>query len=197
VAVASAVADPAGARAAALAAGIGSVGVAFHPSGGHTLVRRIRVAMALLGLGLCTGHVLAQQPSQAQIGAIKSSCRGDYMNVCSNVPTGGQAALQCLQQHSGRVSGGCQAALAAINAPPGGSPAAQTGAPAAAMLPPPGPMPIRAELRLLRMDCGPDYRALCQGVQPGGGRALGCLYSHGQQLRPVCRSALRAAAQNR
>jgi hypothetical protein len=63
-----------------------------------------------------------------------------------------------------------------------------------APLPTPGPMPMRAELRLLRADCGSDYRRYCSWVQPGGGRAIGCLVSHGPQLQPVCRSALREAA---
>src|SRR5437762_14067957 len=68
----------------------------------------------------------AQQPSQAQLSAIRSSCRGDYMAHCSSVPTGGEAALQCLQQHAAQTSPGCRQALRAI------TPAAQSTAPAAA-----------------------------------------------------------------
>ncbi len=39
------------------------------------------------------------------------------MSVCASVPTGGAAALQCLQQHAANVSGGCRDALAAVGAP--------------------------------------------------------------------------------
>lgn len=153
-----------------------------------------RATLALLGLALCAGQALAQQPSQAQIGAVKSACRGDYMNVCADVPTGGQAALQCLQQHAGQVSGGCHSALAAMSTPQSGGPAPQAMAPPPPGLPSPGAIPRRAQMRLLRADCGYDFQRFCSGVQLGGGRALACLYSHGRQLQPVCRSALRAAA---
>ena len=163
---------------------------------------RLALASLVLFIGqtMGFGQALAQQPTSQQASAIKSACRGDYMSVCSSVPTGGMAALQCLQQHSGQVSSGCQSALAAVS--PGSSQMPQAGtstAPPAAMpvprpLPTPGPMPPRAELRLLRADCGVDYQRYCSWVQPGGGRAVGCLVSHGPQLQPVCRSALRAAA---
>ncbi len=165
--------------------------------GGETsLIGNFCRVPVLLGLALCAGQALAQQPTPQQASAIKSSCRGDYMNVCASVPTGGMAALQCLQQHSGQVSAGCQSALAAVSAP-GGQPAMPPGTAPAVMpapMPAPGPMPMRAELRLLRADCGADYQRYCSWVQPGGGRAIGCLVSHGPQLRPACRSALREAA---
>jgi hypothetical protein len=160
------------------------------------LINKFSGTLALLGLVLCTVAALAQQPTPEQASAIKSSCRGDYMNVCASVPTGGMAALQCLQQHSRQVSAGCQGALAAVSS---GGASATTATPPAAMpvpapMPTPGPMPMRAELRLLRADCGADFQRYCSGVQPGGGRAIGCLVSHGPKLQPVCRSALRAAA---
>ena len=47
---------------------------------------------------------LAQQPSQAQINAIRQSCRNDYMAHCSSVTPGGPAALHCLQQHASSLS---------------------------------------------------------------------------------------------
>ena len=160
----------------------------------------LRGALVLIGLVLFAGPVLAQQPSQAQISAIKSACRGDYQSVCAGVPTGGQAALQCLQQHSSQVSAGCASALAPLSGAQSQAPATgQQTAPAAAAplapLPPPRPMSPRAELRLLRADCGSDYRRFCSGVQPGGGRAIACLHAHGPQLSPQCHGVLQAAAQ--
>jgi hypothetical protein len=42
-----------------------------------------------------------------------------------------------------------------------------------------------------------DYRALCRGVQPGGGRALACLQENSQSLSPRCQQALMAARSGR
>jgi len=77
-----------------------------------------------------TASTPAKKPSDAQIAAIRSACRSDYQKVCAGVPTGGAAALQCLEKNKSKVSGGCQQA---VNAASGGaeSPAAG-GAPAAA-----------------------------------------------------------------
>ncbi len=58
-----------------------------------------------------------------------------------------------------------------------------------------GRMTIRDEFRLTREACGPDYRTYCQGVQPGGGRALTCLEANAQSLSPGCRQALMEAKQ--
>ena len=57
---------------------------------------------------------LAQQPSQAQINAIRRSCRADYQAHCAGVPTGGRAALQCLQRNAASLSPPCQNSVAAI-----------------------------------------------------------------------------------
>jgi hypothetical protein len=76
-------------------------------------------------LGLLAGgaSAMAQQLSQAQISTIKQACRGDYMKHCIGVPTGGAAALQCLQAHAANVSPPCQEALVAAK-PPASAPAA-------------------------------------------------------------------------
>src|SRR5262249_16886275 len=37
----------------------------------------------------------AKKPSDAQVAAIRSACRGDYPKVCAGVPTGGAPALEC------------------------------------------------------------------------------------------------------
>ncbi len=55
------------------------------------------------------------QPTQAQIGAMRGACRSDYMQVCASVPTGGAAALRCLQQNEARLSPACGRAVAAAS----------------------------------------------------------------------------------
>jgi len=136
----------------------------------------------------------AQQPSQAQANAIRQNCRSDYQAHCSSVPTGGSAALQCLQQNLASLSPACGSAVSAAT----GGTHAQGGAsqaPAAASQSHP-PMnaapaaPPREEAAMLRRACGGDFRAYCRGVPMGGGRAIGCLEENGSRLSPSCRGAL-------
>jgi len=171
---------------------------------------RLRSYLALAALSACSAGALAQGLSDAQRSAIKSACRGDYMQVCSSVPTGTQASLQCLVQHASQVSTGCQGALApAMPATPAAAPAAPGGpsasaAPAAAAPPaaaPAAPAPMmmrsaspRAEARVLRNSCGSDFQKFCSGVQPGGGRGIACLRDHAADLTPGCKSALQSLA---
>jgi hypothetical protein len=178
------------------------------------------VILALISVSAVCSAAGAQQPSQAQISAVKSSCRSDYMAHCSSVPTGGKASLACLQKNIASLSPGCKTA---VNALGGGQGAAPTQAEPAAAPPqtapaesaPPAPsapaaaapaaaapaaarnypaMSPRQELRILRWSCGSDYRALCGNLQPGGGRIVACLRQNGPSLSPRCRSALMGAS---
>ena len=45
----------------------------------------------------------------------------------------------------------------------------------------------------LRQACRGDVRALCAGIQPGGGRILQCLRDHADKLSDGCKQALQAA----
>ena len=117
---------------------------------------------------MLVGPALAQRPSQAQINGIKANCRSDYPTYCSGVPTGGSAALECLQRNAGSVSNACRQSLAALNE--GGS---AGGAPPAAAPPPPAtqqPMSRRQQMAMLRASCGNDWHAYCSGVAFGSGR---------------------------
>jgi hypothetical protein len=155
-------------------------------------------------LGAACAPALAQI-SDAQRAAIKSACRGDYMNVCASVPTGTQASLQCLQQHSAQVSSGCQSALAAVtpaptaaSAPAAAAAAAPAVASAAAAAPAApstaAPMSQGEKARLLRRDCGGDFEKFCPGVALGGGRGSACLKMHASELSSSCKSALGSMA---
>ena len=131
----------------------------------------------------------ANKPSSAQVSAIRSACRSDYMKVCAGVPTGGAASLQCLEKNKAKLSAGCEKAVAAAG---GGAPAAAATAPAAAA---PAvivlrPMRPREELFVLRSACGGDVRALCAGIPIGGGRILQCLATQAASLSPACKEVL-------
>jgi hypothetical protein len=144
----------------------------------------------------------AKKPSDAQVAAIRSACRSDYQKVCAGVPTGGAAALQCLEKNKAKVSAPCQQA---VNAASGGTatPAA-AGAPAAATTATPGaaapaaaptvlvlrPMRPREELFVLRSACSGDVRSLCGGVAPGGGRIVQCLATKAASISPACKDVL-------
>ena len=139
----------------------------------------------------------AKQPTSAQKAAIRSACRSDYPRVCAGVPTGGAPALQCLEKNKAKVSASCQKAVAAAGdggAPAaGGAPAtAATASPAAAA--PPAlvlrPMRPREVLFVMRSACGGDVRALCPGVEPGGGRIIECLATQAASLSPACQGVL-------
>ncbi len=157
---------------------------------------RIRSAGRKLPLGflLCclAGSAGAQQPSQAQTSAIKQSCRSDYMSYCSNVPTGGRASLQCLQQHQADLSPPCQSAVAAVS---GGGAAPSLGGPSQGMAPSGGSsgLSMRQQAGLMRNACGRDFRAYCRGIGLGGGRAMACLAENESRLSPTCQGALAEA----
>jgi hypothetical protein len=171
---------------------------------------RNRALLVLLAAGACVPAMA--QISDAQRSAIKSACRGDYMKVCSSVPTGTQASLQCLEQHSSQVSSGCQSALAAVTpaaapaaaaaaapataaaAPVTAAPAAAAPVAAATSAPAGMPMTQAEKARLLRRDCGPDFEKFCAGVGVGGGRGAACLKGHAAELTPTCRTALMSVA---
>ena len=145
----------------------------------------------------------AKKPDNAQVAAIRSACRSDYQKVCAGVPTGGSAALQCLEKNKSRVSAPCQQAVGAASGGPATAAAgaaatavpataAPAGAPAAAPAPALVLRPLRPreELFVLRSACGGDVRALCGGVQPGAGRVVQCLATQAASLSPACKEVL-------
>jgi hypothetical protein len=139
----------------------------------------------------------AKKPSNAQVAAIRSACRADYQRSCAGVPTGGAAALNCLEKNKSKLSAGCQQAVDAVGG--GAATSAAGGAPAAAATAAPAaaapvltlrPMRPREELLVLRSSCGGDVRALCGTVPPGGGRVVRCLATQATSLSPACKEVL-------
>lgn len=166
-----------------------------------------RLAALFITLFALAGPAPAQQPNQAQINAIRQACRSDYQSYCSSVPTGGSAALACLQRNAQSLSGPCQQAVSAVggSAPSAKGPSSATAQPAPANAapavpasrPPSSPMSPRQEAFLLRRACAMDYRNYCRGVPLGGGRVIECLRENGPSLSSPCRSALISLRQAR
>jgi hypothetical protein len=126
------------------------------------------------------------------------------MAHCASVPTGGAAALSCLQQNKSKLSANCQQAInAAGGGAPGSNAVAATGGAAAdtaATAPAAPPMVLRTMrprevLFVLRSACGGDVRALCGDVPPGGGRIVQCLAAQSASLSPGCHGVLASFAQ--
>jgi hypothetical protein len=157
-------------------------------------------------------EALAQKPSQAQLNAMRQSCRSDYMAHCSTVPTGGAPALNCLKQNLSNLSPACQSAVKAIvpdtpaaaaSSTPATAPAAPVpSAPAVAAPPPataqpssPGTSkPSQAQLRNVRQACGAEYRIHCAGIPPGGAASIACLKRNVTTLSEACRQVLGGVA---
>jgi hypothetical protein len=169
------------------------------------------VALLLAGATGAGSEALAQKPSQAQINAMRQSCRSDYMSHCSTVPTGGAPALNCLKQNLASLSPACQGAVKAIA--PDSPAAAASSTPAAPAAPtPPSPgvaaappataqpssagtdKPTQAQLRNVRQACGADYRIHCAGIPPGGTASVACLKRNVRTLSGTCQHAVGAVA---
>jgi hypothetical protein len=135
----------------------------------------------------------AKKPSSAQVAAIRSACRSDYQQNCAGVPTGGAAALSCLEKNKANLSASCQKAVsAASGAPADAAAASPDAAPAGAAAPALvlRPMRPREVIFVLRSACGQDVRALCAGVPAGGGRIMECLATQAASLSPACSNVL-------
>jgi hypothetical protein len=141
------------------------------------------------------------KPSDAQIAAIRSACRSDYPKVCAGVPTGGAPALQCLEKNKSKLAASCEKAVAAASgaapstAGTAASEATASTNPAASAAPAAAPLVLRPMrprevLFVVRSACGADVRALCAGVDPGGGRIIECLATQSASLSPDCRGVL-------
>ena len=143
-----------------------------------------------------------KQPDDAKVAAIRSACRSDYQKVCAGVPTGGSAALQCLEKNKAKVSAPCAQAVNAGGAAPAAASAAATARPGAAPAAAPAPVLVlrpmrpREELFVLRSACSGDVRTLCGGVAPGGGRIMQCLATRAGSISPACKEVLAQFAAN-
>jgi hypothetical protein len=181
---------------------------------------RLGLATAGAALGailifLATDAARAQQPTPEQTGAIRASCRSDFMANCSGVTPGGKDALDCLKRNLAKLSGACKTAVSAVTPPPAAAAPPNTPKPAAAAAPkppakpaaaitsapPPAPAtaaapglpplgPVRPMLPrralIIKAICRADAQTLCAGAPPIGSAVLSCLAENGPRLSPEC-----------
>jgi hypothetical protein len=150
-------------------------------------------------MSVVAAPAFAQAPTEAQREAIKTDCRNDYIAHCSSIPPGGEASLQCLEKNMSSLSGTCQAAVRAVQAP-AAAPAAASAKPAAATTAPKAAasttakQPSSAQVAAVRSACQSDYPKVCASVPPGGAPALQCLEKNKAKVSAGCQQAVNAAA---
>lgn len=182
------------------------------------LLMRAVLVMSLSVVAVTMTSVLAsaQIPTQAQQQALRANCVADYRANCATVPTGGMAALVCLEEHVDKLSTACKAAVLAVEGHPAAatpaaaaSPAAPSPQPSAPASPAPStsaaqaapaapvraPLPFFQEIRIAARACARDFRLLCPGVPMGHGNIIFCLRVHANRLDTACRNALMAAGE--
>lgn len=162
---------------------------------------RLRWMVMASVMSIVAAPAFAQAPTEAQREAIKTDCRNDYIAHCSSIPPGGEASLQCLAKNMSSLSGTCQAAVRAVQAPAAApAPAAASAKPAAATTAPkaaastPAKQPSSAQVAAIRSACQSDYPKVCAGVPPGGAPALQCLEKNKAKVSAGCQQAVNAAA---
>lgn len=168
----------------------------------HRVLANSRVWAALSTLLLLSVTTApAQQPSQADLNAVRQSCRSDFMANCSGVTPGGKDALDCLKRNLTRLSNACQSAINALNPPPAAaapSAAPPTAAPQPAaesaseeVKPKPTATPSQDELAAVRQVCTlNDLMAHCSWIAPSNPELLQCLRANASDLSAPCQSAV-------
>lgn len=102
------------------------------------LMQTTTVCLLALAL-LVSADGAAAKPTEAQLDAIKSNCRSDFMSNCWGVKRGGAEAFQCLKEHMASLSSGCQKAIKAATPAPAPAKTPQPAAPKPASAPAPEP----------------------------------------------------------
>lgn len=92
-------------------------------------------------------------------------CKADVEQLCQGVQPGGGRIVQCLKDHADKLSPPCREKFVAEK---------EAG-------------------QKVHQACKADLRALCTGIEPGGGRLIQCLEEHKDKLSPDCSAAMAAA----
>jgi hypothetical protein len=169
----------------------------------------LRVALlALLG-AFAAGHPAGAQPSPAEVQAIRSACRSDFISHCMGVQPGGREALECLASHAPQLSAACGAAVNAVTAKsdaPKSEPQeagaekanAQPETAVTAESPPVAPTEGQSpqqELTAVSKVCTlSDVAAHCSFIAPNNPELVLCLRANAADLSPACHAAVTGLA---
>jgi len=100
-------------------------------------------------------------------------CAEDVRQFCSDVKPGSRRVAECLEANRPRVSAACGARLDASH------------------------QKAKALIEEFGRSCRMDVDRFCPGVDPGGGRVLGCLRQHQPELSPPCQGEMNRIAEAR
>jgi hypothetical protein len=175
-------------------------------------------AVALLALfgALVPAHSVGAQPSPAEIQAIRSACRSDFISHCMGVQPGGREALECLAGHAPQLSAACGAAVSQVTAKSDGAKSdtakpdpqksetkkpnaqAETAVPAeppAGASAPAAEQSPQQELAAVSKVCTlSDVAAHCSFIAPNNPELVLCLRANAADLSPACHGVVTGLA---
>ena len=93
-------------------------------------------------------------------------CAEDVLKYCPEVKLGGSRLVECLQSNKPRLSAACVARIDASR------------------------LKAKSLIEEFGRSCRRDVDRYCPGVDPGGGRVLGCLNQHLPELSPPCKGEM-------
>lgn len=146
------------------------------PPGGAEALQCLEKNLASLSAGCQSAVNAATAPAPAPATATDAQGKGDDAAAAPSAANGSQ------QPATAPDTGQATQSKAA------------TQPPAAAEPPHLPPLTLRQEIRLIRVSCGPDFRAFCGNVPFGGGNVAACLRANYARLAPPCRAAFSALA---
>ncbi len=95
---------------------LGPLEIRQSNAGKTSMSVRIGLALLALSVAFAPGHPVYAQPSPAEVQAIRSACRSDFISHCMGVQPGGREALECLASHAPQLSAACGTAVGAVTA---------------------------------------------------------------------------------
>jgi hypothetical protein len=160
-------------------------------------LRAFCIALLMVAATGAGSDAFAQRPSQAQINAMRQSCRSDYIKaIAPEAPPAAASTASPSQAApvtpapSMSTPSTSAPSMSAPSAPAAATPPTATAQPSAAGV----GRPSQAQLRSVRQSCGADYRVHCAGIQPGGSASIACLKRNITTLSGQCKQALGAVA---
>ena len=158
--------------------------------------------LAGLLVALTLDHATAQRPTQAERGAIRDSCRSDFIAHCAGIEPGGKEAFECLIRNDAKLSAACKTAVDAARPKPAETPQPAAPAPPAGSVPAPAAAPEPAaapaagadeQLKTVQKACTlNDLVAHCSWITPNNPEILLCLKANAADLSLGCQAAVQS-----